>query len=159
MKKIITSFFMIVVLASFVAAVFPASTNDNNRDMGWAHVNELSQGPGTVDLEFVSTRGFWSCFEYRTDGDTSQALPDAHYNPEVGDVMYPYFCVNDETEVHTIAANEYVEVRLTFGAEGDERFDWTGFKVGSQQDVPEFGVIGAVLALIGAGIVVYRKRN
>ena len=37
----------------------------------WAHVNVLDVGVGYVALEFVSERGFWSCFEYRTDGDTS----------------------------------------------------------------------------------------
>ena len=50
-----------------VNAVTP-STNDANRDAGWAHVN-VTPATGSADLEFVSTRAFASCFEYRTDGD------------------------------------------------------------------------------------------
>ena len=80
----------LVFLVGVVAAAFPASTNDENRSLGWAHVNEVGVDIGEVTLEFVSTRGFFSCFEYRTDGDTSQAISDTHYNPDrVG--LYPTF--------------------------------------------------------------------
>jgi hypothetical protein len=44
--------------------------------------------------------------------------------------QYPQDCrnyINSETKI--ISANEYVEVRLMCGAEGDERFDWTKFDV------------------------------
>ena len=40
-----------------VSTVFP-STNDANRSLGWAHVNQVSVGDGTMTLELVSTRGF-----------------------------------------------------------------------------------------------------
>jgi hypothetical protein len=106
---------------------FP-STNDENRDKGWAHVNLVEARVGSLTLEFVSERGFASCFEYRTDGDTSQATGNPNFNPEIPD-LYPYICINDETIEEDFDANEYVEVRLTFGAEGDERFDWTRFDV------------------------------
>jgi secreted PhoX family phosphatase len=113
------------VLASHYT--FP-STNDANRTAGWAHVNQLSAGIGTTDLQFVSTRSFYSCFEYRTDGDESQATGDPNYNPNAHD-LYPFVCANNSTETLTLAANEYVEVRMVFGAESDERFDWTRFDV------------------------------
>ena len=128
------------VLAALVAAT-PAlansdptpSTNDANRDKGWAHVNQVGSGPGFVNLEFVSTRGFFSCFEIRTDGDTSQILygenGGENYNPEITDGLYPYTCQNNSTALRTIFADEYVEVRMVFGAEKDERFDWTRFDV------------------------------
>ncbi len=56
-----------------VNAVTP-STNDINTTNGWANVEQVSKGVGTTELQFNSTRGFVSCFEYRTDGDTSQIL-------------------------------------------------------------------------------------
>ena len=45
-----------IMSAAFVEAnsVTP-STNDINRNNNWAHVNQLSAGPGTTDLQFVST--------------------------------------------------------------------------------------------------------
>lgn len=70
-----------------VNAVTP-STNDANRTNGWAHVDEVSVARGEVTLRFISTRAFASCFEYRTDGDTSQVLAEhggANYNPAVTD--------------------------------------------------------------------------
>ena len=106
---------------------FP-STNDANRTNGWAHVNQLDVGLGETTLEFVSTRAFASCFEYRTDGDTSQATSPTNFNPNAHD-LYPFVCVNNNTSELTIEASEYVEVRMVFGAEADERFDWTRFDV------------------------------
>ncbi len=115
-------------------AVTP-STNDINRENNWAHVNQLSIDIGTTDLEFVSTRSFLSCFEYRTDGDTSQALETANPNTSIDD-RYPHLCVNNSTTTQTFTADEYVEIRMVFGAERDERFDWTRFDI-----LPEPGVI------------------
>jgi hypothetical protein len=111
-----------------VNAVTP-STNDINQTNGWAHVNQLSMGVGTTDLEFISTRGFASCFEYRTDGDVSQKIDDTNHNNDITDGLYPYYCQNNNFSTHAITANEYVEVRMVFGAEKDERFDWTRFDV------------------------------
>lgn len=114
-----------------INAVTP-STNDANRTNGWAHVDQLSLGIGTTDLQFISTRAFYSCFEYRSDGDTSQVLAQNggnNYNPAVTDGLYPYVCQNNNSQTLTIPANEYVEVRMVFGAETDERFDWTRFEV------------------------------
>jgi len=134
MKKIISFLFSLVLVFGFIGvanaainAVTP-STNDINRTNGWAHVDQLSQGVGTTDLQFISTRAFLSCFEYRTDGDTTQALLTANPNPAVTD-RYPHLCVNNSTTTRTFAADEYVEVRMVFGAETDERFDWTRFDV------------------------------
>lgn len=120
--------FSVGIVSAEVNAVTP-STNDVNRTNGWAHVDQLSQGIGTTNLEFISTRNFYSCFEYRTDGDTSQKIGDTNYNTNVTDVLYPYYCQRNDSSTHTINANEYVEVRMVFGAETDERFDWTRFDV------------------------------
>ena len=111
-----------------VNAVTP-STNDINRTNGWAHVDQVSSGIGTTTLEFISTRAFLSCFEYRTDGDTSQMISGANYNTSITDGLYPYVCVNNSTQTKTFTAQSYVEVRMVFGAETDERFDWTRFYV------------------------------
>jgi hypothetical protein len=116
------------------AAVNPVtpSTNDINRTLGWAHIDQVSQGTSQTTLSFISTRPFYSCFEYRTDGDTSQVLVENggdNYNPLVTDGLYPYVCENNSSSQLTIPANGYVEVRMVFGAEADERFDWTTFEV------------------------------
>jgi len=104
-----------------------ASTNDTNRTNGWAHVDQLATG--SHDFEFISTRAFYSCFEYRTDGDTSQKIAENNYNTLVTDGLYPYYCQNNNSRTETISANGYVEIRMVFGAEADERFDWTRFDV------------------------------
>jgi hypothetical protein len=135
MKKTILSLIvvsMLVVSLGFVLAevnsVTP-STNEINKANGWAHVNQISQSVGETDLQFVSTRNFYSCFEYRTDGDTSQKISDTNYNSGITDGLYPFFCLNNNEITETILADEYVEVRMVFGAESDERFDWTRFDV------------------------------
>ena len=104
------------------AYVIP-STNDINRVNGWAHVNELSVGAGEVELKFVQPRNFYSCFEYRTDGDTSQVIDEEHFLEYYGVVdeaeglqQYPYFCLSTiSTQIETISANEYVEIRMIIG--------------------------------------------
>lgn len=118
----------IFVSAFAVQDAVTPSTNEINKASGWAHVNATPTTTG-VDLEFVSTRGFVSCFEYRTDGDTSEQTSSSNFNPAVSDGLYPYTCVNNQTKSLTLAADEYVEVRMVFGAEADERFDWTRFDV------------------------------
>lgn len=134
--KVLTIAGILVMLAAvalpFVSQaainVVTPSTNDINRTNGWAHVDEVSVGIGVVDLEFISERNFFSCFEYRTDGDISQSI-GTNFNSAVTDGLYPYTCRNNNSQVLSINANEYVEVRMVFGAEGDERFDWTRFNV------------------------------
>lgn len=138
MKKVyfgLFSLFLIFVLAGVVSAAVNAvtpSTNDANRTNGWAYVEQLSQGVGTTELQFTSTRGFASCFEYRTDGDTSQIVSTnggVNWNTEITDGLYPSTCVNNQVKTKSIVANNYVEIRMVFGAEKDERFDWTRFEV------------------------------
>ena len=67
--------------------------------------------------EFVSTRAFASCFEYRTDGDTSQVIETNggdNWNTDITDGLYPYNCQDNSSQTETISANEYVEVRMVF---------------------------------------------
>jgi hypothetical protein len=139
-RKLFSSAMALSLAALMIGTATPASalvtptpsTNDINRTNGWAHVDQLSKGIGTTDLKFISTRAFYSCFEYRTDGNTSQILAEnggVNYNTEVTDGLYPYKCKNNTSSTYTIAANAYVEVRMVFGAEKDERFDWTRFDV------------------------------
>lgn len=146
MKKLLTTFFAFVLFLfgaqSVMAAVTPVtpSTNDINRTNGWAHVNQTVTAIGSTTLEFVSTRAFASCFEYRTDGDTHQILTQnggINYNTDITNGLYPYVCVNNSMTTRTITANQYVEVRMVFGAETDERFDWTRFNVLTAPVVPQ----------------------
>jgi hypothetical protein len=100
------------------------STNDQNRTNGWAHFNVLETRVGEVDIEFVSTRNFLSCFEYRSDGEDTTD-PRDNFNPDITDGLWPFLCVTNSTQELTLSALEYVEIRMVFGGERDERFDWT----------------------------------
>ncbi len=143
MKKaiLVLASMALVLGAGFAFAVVNAvtpSTNDQNQLNGWAYV-DVTPGIGEVTADFISTRNFYSCFEYRTDGDTSQVLSENggnNYNTLVTDGLYPYVCEKSNDQSMIIPAYEYVEVRMVFGAETDERFDWTRFDV-LQPVVPE----------------------
>jgi len=124
-----------------VDAVTP-STNDENRTKGWAHFNVIEERVGEVDIEFVSTRNFSSCFEYRSDGEGPDS-PD-NFNTDIEDGLWPFLCVSNSTEKLTLSALEYVEIRMVFGAETDERFDWTRVDV-----VPVPGTHGLQVAKSG----------
>lgn len=104
------------------------STNDENASKGWAHFT-ADPKVGAVELTFVTTRNLVSCFEYRADGE--EPVSETNYNPDVTDGLWDFVCVNATgtgTETILVEADELVEVRLVFGAESDERFDWTTVK-------------------------------
>ncbi len=119
-----------IVSASVFAVdtVFP-STNEINKTKVWSQVNILEELPGSTKFEVKNPRGFLACFEYRTDGDITQKISDINTNIEVTDGLYPNVCVTNTVETITISANVYVEIRLAFGGEKDERFTWTRFDV------------------------------
>lgn len=98
------------------------STNEINKTIGWAHFTSVST-EDEVALTFVSTRGFDSCFEYRAD-DEDAILGAVNENTEVAG-LWTSVCVNNSTQTVEVEVEEHVDVRLVFGAEGDERFDWT----------------------------------
>lgn len=123
---------LLVSITSAVSAEVNAitpSTNVINQTKGWAHVDVVATGVGNVTVDFVSTRTFYSCFEYRSDGDTTQKKSNTNPNTGVTDGLYPYFCMSNNSRTETLQAYEYVEIRMVFGAETDERFDWTRFDV------------------------------
>ncbi len=92
-----------------------------------ASVKLISATTDSVTVELSAPNNWLSCFEYRTDGDTSQKIGD-NYNP-IYDDLYPFWCLKNQTVQKTIPADEYAEIRMVFGAEADERFDWTRFDV------------------------------
>ncbi len=104
-----------------------SSTNAQNVLNNWANVTQTAATDSSVTLKFTNPRGFASCFEYRSDGDTSQATSPNNYNPAATDGLYPFYCLNNSTRTQEIPASSYVEVRMVFDAEADERFDWTRF--------------------------------
>lgn len=106
-------------------AVFPSS-NAVNVTNGWANVAFVSSDFGSVTLRFSQPRGFYACFEYRVDGAAAPA-GSQNYNNLVTDGLYAFECENNSSELVTIAAGQYVDVRMAFGAESDERFNWTRF--------------------------------
>ena len=62
-----------------------------------------------------------------------------NYNTDITDGLYPYVCENNSSSSMTLSASGYVEVRMVFGAEGDERFDWTLFDVLTKADCKSGG--------------------
>jgi hypothetical protein len=106
------------------------STNAQNEENGWAHVlwNSDDAGVGEAPLKFVSTRGFLSCFEFRID-DAETTDPRDNFNTDINDGLWPFQCVSDEAVEETFMAESHVDIRMVFGAETDERFDWTRFYV------------------------------
>lgn len=134
MKRTFRASMIAVILIVFVMTTAAAisvtpSTNDINRTKGWAYVEVVASGPGTITFNFVSTRNFYSCFEYRTDGDTTQMTSPTNPNTAISDGKYPYKCVKNSSTQVTLLADTYVESRMVFGAESNERFGWTMFSV------------------------------
>lgn len=125
----------LVVVGSVLAYAYP-STNDANRTRGRHYVEQVSMSEGETELRFVNPRAWWACYEYRTDGDTSQALGTPNPNTQVAD-RYPHLCVNNNTLTQTFQAIAFVEIRSTFGAERDDDFDWTRFDVIPVPPTPE----------------------
>lgn len=126
--------FLIDNLSTTSATPAPmASTNDINRTKGWAHVDQTAVTATSTTLTLIQPRAHAACFEYRTDGDTSQRRGATNYNPAITDGLYPFVCRGEMGQTPpsdyplTLTAREYVEVRMVFGAEADERFDWTRF--------------------------------
>lgn len=95
---------------------------------GWAHVLYGDAAVGTVTLDFISTRSFFSCFEYRID-DEANTVAGANPNPAVLDGRWTQVCRNNNSGTIEITATTHVDVRMVYGAERDERFDWTRFYV------------------------------
>lgn len=124
------SVLLVTTLAGPASAYGYPSTNDQNCANDDACVTVVDTEPGQVTLQFANPDDYTVCFEYRTDGDTSQATGDPNFNPEVED-LYPFLCTRAGTVTRTFSADEYVEIRSTFGAERDQDFDWTRFDVGA----------------------------
>lgn len=108
------------------STVFP-STNDANYANGWAHVLFVGVAVGEVTLDFVQPRGFYACFEYRIDDEP--AVSSTNPNLGITDGLWNYTCQNASSEQMTFTADDHVDIRMGFGAESDERFDWTRFYV------------------------------
>jgi hypothetical protein len=106
------------------------STNEANKQAGWAYF-DATAATDSVLLVFQSSRTSTSCFEYRSE--RSAPIPDAtHDNELVTDGVFESVCVSGEPIQVTVEAEEYVEVRLMFGTEPDERFDWTRVDVAEE---------------------------
>lgn len=110
------------------------STNEINYNKAptkWAHVLWVESAvvvPGKVTLRFVSNRPFASCFEYRIDNEPNTVV-GAHPNAGITDGRWTATCQNNSSTELTLTAQAFVDVRHGYGAESDERFNWTRFYV------------------------------
>ena len=117
------------------ADVMPSTNQLNHDSTDYAYVELVSAELGQVTLKFISRHSYASCFEYRIDGEdpTSTNNGGANYNTDVVDGMWTYTCLvggstaTPAEQTMTIDASEFVDIRLVFGAETNERFDWTRF--------------------------------
>jgi len=115
------------------ASVVYPSTNDINRTNGWAHVDFVSADAvaRTMTFNFIQPRAMASCVEYRTNTQTTPTDTRQNYNPEILDGMWTFKCLyavgSTPITITLDSAATFVEFRLSFGAEKDERFYWTPF--------------------------------
>jgi hypothetical protein len=120
--------------------VFP-STNAANIAALWANVtwNANDAGLGVAPLKFTQPRNFAACFEIRIDDEAPESA--THFNSDITDGRWAYQCVGGVYGPgpieETFTANSHVDVRMSFGAERDERFDWTRFYVMSIESKDE----------------------
>ena len=109
------------------------STNEINATNGWAHFTVDSVGAGEATITFTQPNNWYACFEYRIDGaGPDYAIPN--YNTDVTDGLWNYTCEKDSSTQMTLYAADKIEIRMVFGAETDERFDWTTVEVVSKDD-------------------------
>ena len=120
------------VFNCYDSSALSPSTHANNKLKNWAHYTSVTNGT-TTTLTFHGTRGFKSCFEYRVDGSLPKAATNR--NPVIPDGMWDYRCVSSNGAVHDgqatptsasveITGAALIEVRMVYGAETDERFNW-----------------------------------
>ena len=112
--------------ASAVQNAVTPSTNEINTTNNWAHFSAVA-AVGQAEVTFVQPRAFVACFEVRIDG--AAPTSPTNYNPAVTDGLWPFYCVNGTTRTETFPATDKIEIRMVFGAEADERFDWTTVEV------------------------------
>ena len=136
MKKLIVLTALVaslVVGASSAAVGYTAanptySTNAYNQTHGGPYVTVTKVTGRNLTLSLVNPNNYAACFEYRTDGDTTQATGSPNYNPAIADGLYPFVCLYAAgSQTLTVRVNNYVEVRSVFGAERDWDFNWTRF--------------------------------
>lgn len=101
------------------------STNVQNEADGDAYFTPTDTSTdGQVTLRFTSTNPYASCFEYRAD-DHAPDNSRFNFNSDIDGGLYPFTCVNNSSADVTVTAQTDVDVRMVFGAERSERFDWT----------------------------------
>ncbi len=114
------------------------STNAINQSNGWPYVTVNDS-----TITFQSVRLFTdalggSCIEYRFNNNVPDQIRHTvnggnNWNTLVTDGLWPTKCIaSDLNPIQTITIPAGVttfEVRSAFGAEGDERFDWTRFNL------------------------------
>lgn len=124
------------------AWTFP-STNEANIARGWANVtwNSSDAGLGVAPLKFTQPRTFGACFEIRIDDEAPLNDPHQRWPSLYLGGSWQILCVGGAygpaTIEQTFHATSHVDVRMTGGAERDERFDWTRFAVMSLQSKDE----------------------
>ena len=90
-------------------------------------------------------------------------IAETSYNADIEDGLLAVRCVNNSSETISVDAKKYVRVRMVFGAETDERFDWTRFDVGGAaghlQQRPGQRPAVQHAELWGRGVCVQRTRQ
>ncbi|MCW5876507.1 MAG: hypothetical protein KIS85_06450 [Anaerolineales bacterium] len=126
MKRMINAA-LVAVLLSLVLVSVAFADNASNKAGNYAYYEVIDVTTDSITIKFTSTRNWSSCFEYRAAGDQPIIVPHTFFplpQVDLSDGRYPHVCVNNSSATVTINTSSYAEVRLSFGAEGDERFNW-----------------------------------
>jgi hypothetical protein len=113
----------------YTLAGTPAFTcYDSSTSAPSSNAANISQGFASYTVEgtevtFTSTRGFPSCFEYRVDGALPTDTRD-NFNGNFPDGLWESTCVNNSTRTLEFPDADVLEIRMVFGGESDERFNW-----------------------------------
>ena len=103
--------------------VSPSSNAANKAAAGgWANYS-IATADGVSTITYTSTRGFLSCFETRINGEANTVV-GANPLPAIKDGRWVQNCVSNSVQTRTVAGAKLIEVRMVYGAEGTERFNW-----------------------------------
>jgi hypothetical protein len=124
-----TFFYSVAGTATFGSYDYVSeSSNALNTTNGWASYTMTTVGDITT-ITYTSTRAFYSCFETRIDG-SSNTVAGANPNTGIADGRWVQDCVSNSTVQRVVTGASLIEIRMVYGAESTERFNWEANIIG-----------------------------
>lgn len=135
----VLAFSLTAVMPAMAAPAFAPSTPDDNKAKGWAY-HEVVEEAGGVWLTLYAPRNLWSCVEYRADDEAPLVFPHTYLflSPLLADGRFRDLCghgTSSPVQTIFIPANSHVDIRMSYGGEGDERYyEWYRYYVLKSSD-------------------------